>query len=131
MKFLLTTPLETQKKTSGGYRIQSSVADVRDIIMNYCRTHNIAVWDFYRVGGGSGASNRWLKAHYMKTDHLHLGNDGYHLQGQLLATALLRLMNGEDDGSETEKPVENIENDDIPDNYPDEHQWKENSSSDN
>lgn len=100
VKFLLTTPLETQKRTSRGYRIQSSVAEVRDLIISYGKSRHVPVWDFYRVGGGAGASNRWLKAHYMKTDHLHLGNDGYHLQGQLLADALLKLLTGEDDGSD-------------------------------
>ena len=41
----------------------------------------------------------------MKTDHLHLGNDGYHLQGSLLAEALLRLFTGEDDGSDIVEPI--------------------------
>jgi len=100
VKFLLTTPMETQKRTGRGYRIQSNVAQVRDLILSYGKSHHVPVWDFYRVAGGAGASNRWLSAHYMKTDHLHLGNDGYHLQGRLLAEALLRLLTGEDDGSE-------------------------------
>lgn len=105
VKFLLTTPLETQKRISRGYRIQSSVAEVRDLIKNYGKSHHVPVWDFYRVGGGAGASNRWLRAHYMKNDHLHLGNDGYHLQGRLLADALLRLLTGEDDGSDIPEAV--------------------------
>ena len=111
VKFLLTTPLETQKRSSRGYRIQSSVAEVRDMILAYGKSHNVPVWDFYRVGGGAGASNRWLRAHYMKTDHLHLGEDGYHFQGRLLAEALLRLLTGEDDGSDIAlTPQDNTEN---------------------
>lgn len=110
VKFLLTTPLETQKRSSHGYRIQSSIAEVRDMILAYGKSHNVPVWDFYRVGGGAGASNRWLKAHYMKTDHLHLGEDGYHFQGHLLAEALLRLLTGEDDGSDiAPTPEENTD----------------------
>lgn len=105
VKFLLTTPMETQKRSSRGYRIQSNVAAVRDLILAYGKNHNVPVWDFYRVAGGSGASNRWLRARYMKTDHLHLGNDGYHLQGRLLAEALLKLLTGEDDGSDIVEPI--------------------------
>ncbi|MBO4722311.1 MAG: hypothetical protein J5629_05185 [Muribaculaceae bacterium] len=105
VKFLLTTPMETQKRGSRGYHIQSNVAEVRDLILAYGKNHHVPVWDFYRVAGGAGASNRWLRAHYMKTDHLHLGNDGYHLQGSLLAEALLRLFTGEDDGSDIVEPI--------------------------
>ena len=105
VKFLLTTPMETQKRGSRGYHIQSNVAEVRDLILAYGKNHHVPVWDFYRVAGGAGASNRWLRAHYMKTDHLHLGNDGYHLQGSLLSEALLRLFTGEDDGSDIVEPI--------------------------
>ena len=105
VKYLLTTPMETQKRGTRGYHIQSNVAEVRDLILAYGKSHHVPVWDFYRVAGGAGASNRWLSAHYMKTDHLHLGNDGYHLQGRLLAEALLRLLTGEDDGSDIVEPV--------------------------
>lgn len=105
VKFLLTTPMETQKRSSRGYRIQSNVAAVRDLILTFGKNHNVPVWDFYQVAGGAGASNRWLRARYMKTDHLHLGNDGYHLQGRLLAEALLKLLTGEDDGSDIVEPI--------------------------
>ena len=90
-KILLTTPLETQKKHSAGHTIQSGIAAVRDIIVNYGKTHNVAVWDFYNVGGGAGASAKWLDAGYMQSDRLHLKEKGYHLQGELLAKALLKL----------------------------------------
>ena len=90
-KILLTTPLETQKKHNGGHTIQSGIAAVRDIIVNYGKTHNVAVWDFYTVGGGAGASAKWLDAGYMQSDRLHLKEKGYHLQGELLAKALLKL----------------------------------------
>ena len=91
VKFLLTTPLETQQQHSRGYSIQSNVAEVRDMIVNYGRSHKIAVWDFYRVGGGAGASGKWISSHHMSSDRIHLTDAGYHLQGKLLAKALLRL----------------------------------------
>lgn len=89
VKFLLTTPLETQKYRGRGYTIQSGIAEVRDIIVNYGKLHHVAVWDFYRVGGGAGASYKWHSAGYMGGDRIHLTSAGYHLQGELLAEALL------------------------------------------
>lgn len=94
-KILLTTPLETQKRHSRGFSIQSNIAEVRDLIINYGKSHHVAVWDFYRVGGGAGASAKWLDNHLMSSDRLHLTNDGYHLQGKLLASALLSIFRGE------------------------------------
>lgn len=105
VRFLLTTPMETHKRSGRGYRVQSNVAAVRDIILAYGKSHHVPVWDFYQVAGGAGAANRWLKARYMKTDHLHLTNDGYHSQGRLLAQALMRLLTGEDDGSDIVMPI--------------------------
>lgn len=92
VKFLLTTPLETQKWRSRGYTIQSGIAEVRDIIVNYGKIHHIAVWDFYRVGGGAGASYKWHTAGFMSGDRIHLTSVGYHVQGELLAKALLSLL---------------------------------------
>lgn len=100
VKFLLTTPLETHKKGGRGYVVQSGIAGVRDIIMDYGKKHHIPVWDFYTVGGGNGAAARWLKVGYMKSDHLHLSAQGYRYVGDLLAQALTRLLSGEDDGSD-------------------------------
>ena len=91
VKILLTTPLETQKHRSRGHVIQSGIAEVRDLILRYGKAHPVAVWDFYSVGGGAGASRRWLAAGHMSGDRIHLTSDGYHLQGQLLGKALLRL----------------------------------------
>jgi len=87
---LLTTPLETHKKSGRGYVVQSGITSVRSTIINYGKEHNIAVWDFYTVGGGSGAASRWLSAKYMNTDHLHLLSKGYNLTGELLCEALIK-----------------------------------------
>ena len=104
VQFLLTTPLETHKKSGGGYITQSGVKGVRDLIMDYGRRNHVAVWDFYTVGGGEGAAKRWLSTRHMNTDHLHLTSAGYHVQGSLLSQALLNLLTGVDDGSDIEEP---------------------------
>ena len=134
VKFLLTTPLETHKR--GSNRIQTGIASVRDVIVNYGRSHHVPVWDFYRVAGGVGAATRWLSARYMNSDHLHLRDEGYHYQGKLLANAMLRLLSGEDDGTEKQEITpasspaqEEKENYVEPDdNFQD---WRQNSSTDN
>ena len=114
VKLLLTTPLETHKRSGRGYVVQSGVAAVRDIIMNYCKKHHIAVWDFYTVAGGKGAASRWLAPKYMKSDHLHLTDRGYHFMGRLLGEALMNLLTGKDDGSTVPDvvPVPEVEDDD-------------------
>ncbi len=95
VKFLLTTPLETHKKTKGSFSIQTGVAGVRSIIMNYGKAHHIPVWDFYTIGGGQGAAARWLSVKYMNSDHLHLVSKGYSFVGELLSDALLKVFDSE------------------------------------
>ena len=134
VKFLLTTPLETMKK--GGRMIQTGIAGVRDVIVNYGRSHHVPVWDFYRVGGGPGSANRWIKAHCMAGDHLHLTTEGYHQQGKLLATALMRLFSGEDDGSAiidepTQPATQQEDATDSEETEEGDDAWQRNSSTDN
>jgi lysophospholipase L1-like esterase len=116
-RFLLTTPMECQKRVSrqvaqqvkvgGGkrkkkaryktvyktvtsYAANEKVNQVRQLILDYGRRHKIATWDLYQVAGGSGASNKWVAAGLMNpSDHLHQLESGYELQGMLLADALL------------------------------------------
>lgn len=118
-KFLLTTPMEFQKRTSrqvaqqvkvGGrkrrkaryktvyktvtsYVANSNVEQVRQIILDYGRKHKIATWDLYAVAGGRGASSKWIAAGLMNpSDHLHQLEAGYELQGMLLADALMQAL---------------------------------------
>lgn len=115
-KFLLTTPMECQRRTSqrvaqqvkvggskrrkahyktvyktvSGYAVNDKVNQVRQIILDYGRKHKIATWDLYEVAGGRGASSKWVSAGLMNpSDHLHQLEAGYELQGMLLADALL------------------------------------------
>lgn len=89
-KFLLTTPMESQRRGRRGYAVNPAVATVRNIILEFGRQHHIPVWDLYAVAGGEGASRKWLGLQLMNTgDHLHFFESGYDLQGVLLADALL------------------------------------------
>ena len=119
-RFLLTTPMECQKRVSrqvaqqvkvgGGkrkkkaryktvyktvtsYAANEKVNQVRQLILDYGRRHKIATWDLYQVAGGQGASSKWVAAGLMNpNDHLHQLEAGYELQGMLLADALLDVL---------------------------------------
>ncbi len=106
-KFLLTTPIESQKrirrrvKRNGKYRtirtfsVNNKVAVVRDIIKQYGEDKHIPVWDLYEIAGGKGASNLWIENGLMSNrDHVHCSVIGYELQGSLLSDALLLQMRG-------------------------------------
>jgi len=111
--FLLTTPMECHKRVSRrvpervkvgrgrraryktvyhtrtSYTANAGCAHVRDLIIAYGRSHHIPVWDFYTIAGGAGAATHWLNASLMNpSDHIHLLDPGYRLQGHLLADAL-------------------------------------------
>lgn len=109
-KFLLTTPMECQKKYyyrvsrrvrvrrhhyrrvssyRTGHSVNSRIAEVRDIILDYGKRHHVPVWDLYSVAGGDGSSYKWIENSLMKKDHIHCYQSGYELQGKLLSEALL------------------------------------------
>lgn len=87
VKFLLVTPVETQKGNG-----RTGTARVREIILDYGRRNHIATWDMYQVCGGQGSSNQWLNTGLMNSgDRLHQLEPGYTLQGMLLGDALLEV----------------------------------------
>ncbi len=84
---------KTVTKTVSSFAVNPAVRQVRDIILDYGRSHHIATWDLYDIAGGSGAAARWLDAGLMNSkDHLHQLDSGYELQGILLADALLEAL---------------------------------------
>ncbi len=104
VKFLLVTPSECQRSvysttyTGKGrrrrakrvrtYQVNNKVKIVRDIIVKYGKKHNIPVYDFYEVAGGSGASSKWLDEKLLNTDRIHRTWDGYRVEGELIYQAL-------------------------------------------
>lgn len=112
VKIMLTTPAEAQKRSSKAvagsatrrrkgkkrrrrtryvttYAANPKVGHMRDLIMRYGREHNIPVYDFYTVAGGSGSSTHWVGAGLFGGDRVHLSWPGYTLMGQLHGDALL------------------------------------------
>ena len=101
---LLVTPMECQRvqytktktnkrgkassKSTRGYVINRNISTVRDAIIEYGKDHTIAVYDWYSVAGGNGASSKWVENGYFSNDRIHLSHKGYKLQGFLLYQAL-------------------------------------------
>lgn len=85
---------KTQMKTVNeshrvrSYGVNSNVALVRDAILKYGREHKIAVYDWYDVAGGAGASAKWLSDGLYGSDRVHHTAKGYRLQGYMLYKAL-------------------------------------------
>ena len=111
---LLTTPMECHRKVSTTvkkrvknrrgrwrtvrrksttYAVNDKVAQMRDIILTYGKANKIAVWDLYTIAGAHGAASQWINAGLMNpNDHIHCKDEGYALQGSLLANALLKAL---------------------------------------
>ncbi len=109
-EFLLVTPMEIQyprtvtvKKQVKGRRgklrtvnqkikqrqVVKEIAPLRNQILDYAKRNKIAVYDWYAVAGGEGASRRWVDGGLMRTDHIHLTSAGYRLHADFLYEAIL------------------------------------------
>lgn len=96
---LILTPMECQKNRNHGqrplspyYDINTRNARVAQMLRDIARDENVALWDFYKVAGGEGTSERWLADKLMNTDRIHLLKPGYELQAQLLYEALKEVL---------------------------------------
>lgn len=92
---LLVTPSECQRRIRRGrrrsYIVNDKVAQVRNVIKDYGRRKGIAVYDWYNVAGGQGASAEWLSSRLLGRDRVHYTLSGYELAGQMLYDALISL----------------------------------------
>lgn len=109
-QILLTTPMECQRsvsttkkvrvksrkgryrtvnRTSRTYAVNRNIAPIRQAILDYGREHNIAVYDWYDVAGGAGASTSWINRGLFAKDRVHHSRTGYLLEGRLLYEALM------------------------------------------
>lgn len=100
-EILLVTPAECQRRQSyrrkgrrryGSYKINDKISIARDVILDYGRKNNIAVYDWYEVAGGSGSSGKWLAQGLLSKDRVHYTRKGYDVQGELLYDALIKTL---------------------------------------
>ncbi len=71
----------------------SSVSQMHEVIVNYAKAENIAVWDLFSISGGYKSCYMWKKYHMMQRDGLHFTRGGYEFQGNLLYEALIKSYN--------------------------------------
>ena len=82
---LLTTPSDCWYKRK---HVNKRMKEARNIIKEVAKQNDCAVWDWYEVMGGEGASSKWVDRQLMQKDRVHLTLNGYYLQGDLLFNAL-------------------------------------------
>lgn len=96
---LLTTPPGSyesfrQRRRRRTYAINPRTVTTVEVIRRFAANHQLAVWDMYKVVGGSQrACKNWLAADLMRPDHVHYMPEGYVLQGELLYEALIKAYN--------------------------------------
>lgn len=97
-QILLVTPMECQRRKyirrngrrrSRTYVINERIQELRNIILDYAADNNIAVYDWYKIGGGNGASTHWVEDNLLSHDRIHNTAKGYELQGKLFYEALI------------------------------------------
>jgi hypothetical protein len=72
-----------------------NTANVARSIVNFCRSHHMAVWDIFTIAGGpSSACTNWRNAGMMNTDCVHYLSHAYILQGKLLGEAIYKAYTG-------------------------------------
>ena len=71
-----------------------NTANVARSIVNFCRTHHMAVWDIFTIAGGTTSAANWRGAGMMNTDCIHYLSHGYILQGKLLGEAIHKAYTG-------------------------------------
>ncbi|MCH5325790.1 MAG: hypothetical protein J1E29_01140 [Duncaniella sp.] len=109
---LLTTPMECQKsvtttkkvrvrskkkgqkartvnRTSRSYAVNHNIAPIRQAILDYGKQNGIAVYDWYDIAGGQGASNTWVAHNLFAKDRVHHTHAAYRLEGRLLYEAIM------------------------------------------
>lgn len=91
---LLTTPMEGCRRYRRTYTVNKNVADVASVLMSVARDLGVACWDMYTAAGGENSSRVWYGRKLMQSDRLHLTQDGYALQGDMLYDAMMRAYNG-------------------------------------
>lgn len=86
-RFLLLTPPDSYKRKT---RRNPGVEVIRDRIISYAESHQLAYWDLYDVGGGKHSADLWKKNRLMRSDGIHFFAAGYDLQGNLLYDAIMK-----------------------------------------
>lgn len=86
----------TVTRTNKSYAVNRNIAPLRKAILDYGRENGIAVYDWYDVAGGAGASSSWISSSLFAKDRVHHTHKGYNLQGRLLYDAIMDALRNQD-----------------------------------
>lgn len=82
---IITTPAGSHRHSGVP---NSTVGQVRDMLVAYCEANKIACWDLYAATGGYQAAPSWKRAGLMAKDGIHYSKKGYEYQAALFMQAL-------------------------------------------
>lgn len=88
--FLLTTPADSYLKGRGFNPYMSQTSEV---IRQFARKHNFALWDLFQCSGGEKSAQHWKSSGLMSSDSVHYSKVGYSVQGRLFYQSLIRAYN--------------------------------------
>lgn len=95
VRILLTTPKECQRRvkgrrrnSKGAYTRVEECRTIRDAIMEFAAQRKIALYDWFEIAGGEGASDNWVRDGLLSNDRVHNTNQGYELSGDIFFDAL-------------------------------------------
>lgn len=79
----------TVTRTTRSYAVNHNIAPLRQAILDYGSRNGVAVYDWYDVAGGQGASSTWVAHNLFAKDRVHHTRAAYNIEGRLLYEALL------------------------------------------
>lgn len=71
----------------------TAIAQYHEMMVEYAKQNNLAVWDLFAVTGGHKSCYQWKKNGLMQRDGVHFTRGGYELQGNLLYEAIINAYN--------------------------------------
>ena len=87
---LLTTPADSYLKGRG---YNPYMARISEVIRQFAKDNNFALWDLFGLGGGSRSAQNWKYSGLLSRDSVHYSKLGYAVQGKLLYLSLIRSYN--------------------------------------
>ncbi len=86
---VLTTPVETMRRSNGRNYPNKSYVEVTEVIKQYAVDKKLAFYDLYNIMGGANSSLLLEQEKLLRPDKIHFTIEGYKLQGNLLYSALI------------------------------------------
>lgn len=88
--FLLTTPADSYLRGRG---FNPYMAPISEIIRQFARDKNYALWDLFLLSGGEKSAQNWKSSGLMSSDSVHYSKVGYSVQGRFFYQSLIRAYN--------------------------------------